>query len=158
MAKFKNWELEFQKLKIGNDQTKCLENWIKNGLDENAIKWAETFGRYLAEKDGNIKELSSSQLRRFFGALKSLQNEILMDSNLQDDPLSSYYKQKLLMLKPQLAYAAARDKNNGYAKIHNFYEVISICIDFVKTKKHFKNFIALVEAIVAYHKVEEEIK
>lgn len=157
MAKFKNWENKFGELRIGQSENDLLEKWITKSIDENMIKWAETFGRYLAEKENNLKELSSSQLRKFFGALKALQNEILMDSDLADDKEISNYKHELLMLKPQLAYAAARAKSD-YAKIHNFHEIISECIDHVQTKKHFKNFISLVEAIVAYHKVEEESK
>lgn len=159
MAKFKNWENKLNKdLKMNEQQQKHhLKKWITESIDENMIKWAEKFGEYLAQKENNLKELSSSQLRKFFGALKALQNEILMDSDLADDKEISNYKHELLMLKPQLAYAAARAKTD-YAKIHNFHEIISECIDYVQTKKHFKNFISLVEAIVAYHKVEEESK
>jgi CRISPR type III-A-associated protein Csm2 len=166
MAKFHNWQFIFKDLGIGLNEKDLLRKWITEKIDENMIKWAEAFGRYLAKRNevakkekGNeekkLTELSSSQLRKFFGALKSLQNEILMDNNLNDEHEISGYKHQLLMLKPQLAYAAARAKSE-YSKIHNFHEVISQCIDFVKTKKHFKNFISLVEAIVAYHKVQEE--
>lgn len=155
MAKFNNWERKFNELKIGENEKQLLEKWITDNIDEKLITWAETFGRYLAIKENNLKELSSSQLRKFFGALKSLQNEILMDSELNDDSPIINYKQHLIMLKPQLAYAAARAKSD-YAKIHNFHEIISACVDHIQFKKHFKNFISLVEAIVAYHKVEEE--
>lgn len=181
MAKFHNWEFEFKKPGLGQGEKDSLksekdflEKWITEGIDEKMIEWAEKFGKYLAklkdiakDKQGNVikiknndqelKELSSSQLRKFFGALKALQNEILMDLGLQDNSEITKYKHQLIMLKPQLAYAAARAKSD-YAKIHNFHEIISKCIDHVKTKKQFKNFISLVEAIVAYHKVEEESK
>lgn len=155
MAKFHNWEHKFKELGLGQNQNDLLKKWITESIDDNMIKWAEKFGRYLAVKENNLKELSSSQLRKFFGALKALQNEILMDLDLQDNSEITKYKHQLIMLKPQLAYAAARAKSD-FAKIHNFHEIISECIDHVKTKKQFKNFISLVEAIVAYHKVEEK--
>jgi len=59
------------------------------------------------------------------------------------------------MLKVQLAYANGRDKKEGgtnKTKICYFYEKLSSAIDFIDTKEHFKNFVNVVEAIVAFHK------
>lgn len=117
--------------------------WIKNGIDEQAIKWAEEFGKEL--NTGNDKQkLSTSQLRKFFGAIRRLQSK---GFNYNSD------KREILRLKPMLAYAKgkAEERNKGN-KIALFYQEISKAIDAVKDENTFTNFIDLVEAIVAYHK------
>jgi CRISPR type III-A-associated protein Csm2 len=55
-----------------------------------------------------------------------------------------------------LAYAVGRTK--GKSKIKDFYEVMCVAIDSVTQEEHFKNFIKIFEAIVAYHKAAEEGK
>ncbi|MCS6968716.1 MAG: type III-A CRISPR-associated protein Csm2 [Cytophagales bacterium] len=123
--------------------------WICNGIQNSeAIEWARNFAKHLLEGD-NRKKLTTSQLRRFFGQLKRLQ---AMGYDHED-------KQHLLMLKPQLAYAAGRaDKD---AKIRDFARVLERMITEVEkatseedAKKRFQNFVNLTEAIVAYHKIE----
>jgi len=142
------------------------EDWIKNGItDEEPIRWAEEFGIYLARKgdeakyaNGEIKKrktkngekpitrnpLTTSQLRKFFGEVKRLQ-------------LLDYKKAKsdILLLKPKLAYAVGRAKDED-AKIHDFYEVITDALSYVQDQKSFENFINLFEAIVAFHKAAED--
>jgi len=58
------------------------------------------------------------------------------------------------MLKAQLAYANGRDKKLGknQTKIDVFYNELSSAIDYIQNEKHFRNFVNIVEAIVAYHK------
>lgn len=178
--KFSNWQIQYNEWNKNKDnptREDRLKTWITKGVDKDAIEWAEIFGRYLAQKDEyalnennqvikikknneykeqKLNPLSSSQLRKFFGAIKSLQNQILMDNQLKEDSdLPQQFKKEILMLKPKLAYAVARAKSD-FAKIHNFYDVMATCIDSIQTKQHFKNFISLLEATVAYHKVEEE--
>jgi len=141
-----NQSIQYPKVKL-----KDHPEWITNQITDETIQWCESFGKYLAcetHKDKFPKNgLTSSQLRRFFGALKRI-------------AIYGYSKEeyvKLLRLKPMLAYAVGRDKDEkGYNKtrISNFYEEISTAIDLMKDKgeKEFKNFIQIVEAIVAYHK------
>jgi CRISPR type III-A-associated protein Csm2 len=131
-----------------------LENkpeWITESINDETIQWCENFGKYLAGKlhqnKFEIKPLTSTQLRRFFGALKRLS-------------IYGYSSQKyheLLRLKPMLAYAVGRDKDDrkfNKTGIFIFYEEITSAIDLMKGKgeKEFKNFVHIVEAIVAYHK------
>lgn len=121
-------------------------NWITspNGITQEAIDWAEKFGKYLAKND-SFKKLSTSQLRKFFGQLKRMQAVGFDEKNKTD----------LYMLKAQLAYANGRDKNErgqNKTKICHFAETLSEAIDQVQTKEHFKNFVNIVEAIVAFHK------
>lgn len=145
---------------------KIKREWIKdritNDYPDGTIPWAKEFGTYLARKDDiaykdkNLtipklknkwkvkrKELTTNQLRKFFGEVKRLQTF----KNLPEEELA--------MLKPKLAYAVARVGDED-AKINDFYEVMQEGIDMVSDKEEFKNFIKIFEAIVAYHKAAEE--
>lgn len=116
---------------------------IKEEVTVKTVKFAEDFGRYLAQKEGG-EPLTSSQLRKFFGEVKHQQ-------------MKGYIESEFVMLKPKLAYAVGRAKKNS--KIKDFYDVMSDAIDKVTQssdkKKAFKNFISVFEAIVAYHKKYE---
>ena len=114
------------------------------------VQFAERFGKYLAEKEEQAEPLTTSQLRKFFGEVKRQQ-------------MTGYDDTEFVMLKPKLAYAVGRAKQNGrrdrHQKIEDFYMVMADAIDKVETSsnkhKAFKNFITAFEAIVAYHKAEE---
>ena len=87
--------------------------------------------------------------RKFFGEVKRQQT-------------IGYQESSFILLKPKLAYAVGRVKDGRkYYKIEDLYYVLSNAIDIVvspETKdkeKAFRNFIAFFEAIVAYHKSEE---
>jgi CRISPR-associated protein Csm2 len=153
-----------------------LKEWIKEKItNDGTVAWAEKFGNHLAskncpvlengsikykkdksgkiiEKNGeklflNRKELTTTQLRRFFGEVKRIQAKGF-------DPKE---KVEFILLKPKLAYAVARVKDE-HAKIHDFYKVLAPAIDIVETEQDFKRFIQIFEAIVAYHKAAEESK
>lgn len=135
-----------------------VKTGIIEGITKGTIDFAKNFGHYLAKDESEEKngkkitscgKLTTSQLRKFFGAVKRLQT-------------TGYNESSFLMLKPQLAYAVGRAKNgNNNNKIKDLYEVLSVAIDTVvdnETKNpdiYFKNFIAIFEAIVAYHKEKE---
>lgn len=116
---------------------------IKEEVTVKTVKFAEDFGRYLAQKEGG-EALTTSQLRKFFGEVKHQQ-------------MKGYIESEFVMLKPKLAYAVGRVKKNS--KIKDFYDVMSDAIDKVTQssdkEKAFKNFISVFEAIVAYHKKYE---
>ena len=130
--------------------------WIRTdiGLGKEPIEWAQLFGTYLAHRDKKEKlnELSTSQIRRFFGQIKRLQAKGYTQESRSD----------LLMLKPQLAYAVGRDKKKSRrgwnGKIAEFYHEIHKAIEAIedqsiqKEQQYFKNFVNLLEAIVAYHR------
>ena len=116
------------------------------------VAFAEEFGTYLATNDDDKKEaaLTTSQLRRFFGEVKSQQ-------------LTDYDETAFAMLKPKLAYAVGRARKNGkgfYQKIEDLYTVLTDAIDHVISSPDHelarKNFITIFEAIVAYHKKFEK--
>lgn len=134
--------------KTGKELLPC---WIKTGADKAMVKFAEEFAKHLAnsQNESNVESLTTSQLRKFFGAIKQLQQQ-------------SYNESDFVMLNPKLAYAVGRAKQsnkNKILRIGDFKEVISSAIDEVckceeKMKPTaFRNFIKFFEAIVAYHKV-----
>ncbi len=151
-------------------ENQLKKEWItddKSWSDGSPITWAKDFGKFLAKKGDtdkdnpnerlsgfscSLEKLTTSQLRKFFGALKRLQAE----------GFNPEKKIKLLMLAPQLAYAVGRDKKKdtqtkqmtSQTKIEFFAKEISNAISFVQDSENFKNFINLVEAVVAYHKSE----
>ena len=136
---------------------------ITDKVTDATVKFAQRFGSYLGtdskktvtDKNGRSKELkeaklTTNQLRKFFGEVKRQQ-------------MSGYDETDFVLLKPKLAYAVGRAKDE-HAKINDFYFVIASAIDKVKaptkeeSEKRFKNFIKIFEAIVAYHKAAEESK
>lgn len=124
------------------------EKWIHNGITDEAIQWADEFGRNMSEGvDKVIGALTTSQLRKFFGELRRIDTDL--DRKIGDLP----------MLKPMLAYAVGRDKNDkgmNKTKIGEFGKEISKGLNAIREGEHrksdFKNFVKLFEAIVAYHK------
>jgi CRISPR type III-A-associated protein Csm2 len=124
---------------------------IQEKVTATTVQFAEKFGNYLAEKEDQAEPLTTSQLRKFFGEVKRQQ-------------MTGYDNTEFVMLKPKLAYAVGRAKQNGrkgkYQKIEDFYSVMADAIDKVEAStdkpKAFKNFITAFEAIVAYHKSAEK--
>lgn len=125
---------------------------IQNKVTDVTVQFAERFGKYLAVDDYDSESLTTSQLRKFFGEVKRQQM------------LKEFNETEFTMLKPKLAYAVGRAKQNGKKnkaqKIEDFYTVITDAIDKVLNStdrpKAFKNFITAFEAIVAYHKAAEK--
>lgn len=127
------------------------KEWITDKIDQDTVKWASEFGTQLAKnkadttgKELRDTKLTTSQLRKFFGEVKRQQ-------------AIGYNSTDFILLKPKLAYAVGRTKKTD-SRMHDFYKTMSEAIDTVENKTHFKNFIKLFEAIVAYHKAAEESK
>ncbi len=170
----KNLTKEFGEGLLSNSE---IEKAIAEGISSATIVFAEMCGTYLAlpdtkvkkDKCGNVerdkwgkprfdnvgKEMTTSQLRKFFGEVKRQQ-------------ISGYKEGPFVMLKPKLAYAVGRAKKDlkgeEYTKLQFFYAIIAKAVDVtveeerVGKKLAFKNFISLFEAIVAYHKAAEITK
>jgi|DewCreStandDraft_4_1066084.scaffolds.fasta_scaffold249565_1 CRISPR-associated protein Csm2 len=120
-----------------------------DGIKEKDLAEIRDFGAYLTRsekyEDNNgkkkeIKPMTYSQIRRFFGALKRIQFDF------------EKLKGEIILLEPKLAYAVGRDDNK--TKIKYFYDAISPLLKEINEDKNkYENFVHLVEAIVAYHKV-----
>ena len=123
---------------------------ITGKITTKTVEFAKEFGSYLGTdvKNGfkdEAAKLTTNQLRKFYGEVKRQQ-------------MHGYSETDFVLLKPKLAYAVGRTNTNRKSKITDFYEIMSIAIDEVKSEAHFKNFIKIFEAIVAYHKAAEEKK
>jgi len=104
------------------------------------IKECKEFGCQLAKE----KKMSTTQLRNAYGAMKKL--EMLgWDASIQS---------KLLMIKPRLAYAAARP--NAPKGMRDLSRVMADAIDAVCNEKDFQRFCNFFEATVAYFKAAEK--
>lgn len=97
---------------------------------EPLVTAAESLGQKLA------RNLKTSQIRKVYGAVKKIQ---MSDEFRQND---------LIMLKPKLAYAAARND-----AVMDLKEALTQAIDQVgDDPQKFKNFVDFFEATLAYHK------
>jgi CRISPR type III-A-associated protein Csm2 len=127
-------------------QKKLDPKWIREGIKDETIEWAKSFGEFLQRKD-KTNPLTTTQIRKFFGELKRIQGN------------TDLYGEDVPMLKAKLAYAVGRDmsKRHGkitYSKLKEFYEELETGINAVRVneKTDINNLVKLVEAIVAYHK------
>lgn len=104
------------------------------------VSYADRLGKKLKEED-----LKASQIRAVFEEVRQI--EALW---LQDEEKALY---RVHLLKPKLAYRAARSKN-GVPTLKN---VLTVAIDLVVEKRElakerFRRFTEFFEAIIAYHK------
>jgi CRISPR-associated protein Csm2 len=124
--------------------------WIEKSLDKEAISFAEKFGKYLIQKTEKKKPLTSNQIRNFFGEVRRIQQKGVLSE-----------KTAFLLLRPKLAYAA---KRAGNISANDFKEVMEKAHNLVmevenndeEFEKRFKNYVDLLEAILAYHKAYDE--
>ena len=100
---------------------------VKGG--EPLVTAAESLGRKLARK------LKTAQIRKVYSAVKKIQMS------------REFNRNELIMLKPKLAYAAARNEDVEGLKV-----ALTEAIDHVDDNDKFKNFVDFFEAILAYHK------
>jgi len=95
---------------------------------EPLVAEAEVLGRKLA------RNLKTSQIRKVYSAVKKIQME-------------GFNRNELIMLKPKLAYAAARKSEVAVLR-----DRLTEAINEVDNEEKFKNFVDFFEAILAYHK------
>ena len=105
-----------------------ISDIIENG-GEPLVTAAEILGRKLA------RSLKTSQIRKVYGAVKKIQMS------------EEFNRNELIMLKPKLAYAAARKP-----EVEGLKDTLTKAINEVDDDKKFKNFVDFFEAILAYHR------
>ncbi len=108
--------------------------WIAVGANDELVQFAEKIGKAMA--DGG---LTNSKIRSIYGEIKRIQ------SGEFEKLKSSFY-----LLKPKVAYALGRDKNNKGLQL--FKAVFDKCYADVKDKQTYENFCNFIEAMLAYHK------
>ena len=96
---------------------------------EPLVTAAENLGRKLA------RNLKTSQIRKVYGAVKKIQMS------------EEFNRNELIMLKPKLAYAAARKP-----EVEDLKDALTQAINQVDNNEKFKNFVDFFEAILAYHR------
>ncbi len=115
----------------GSRQSYTLPPNVVEEGGEALVEAAEALGEKLA------RSLKTNQIRKVYGAVKKIQ--------MSDE----FRRNDLIMLKPKLAYAAAR--NRGVTPLK---EALTQAIDKVgDDPQRFKNFVDFFEATLAYHKV-----
>jgi len=102
------------------------------------VKHAEEFGPYLKNQ-----RLETNQVRKFLDAVNQLKITLVQENDF------SKIETEVVLLKPKLVYAAARQKS---AK--PLSDVMSVAIDKVVSKEDFYRLVQLIESIIAYHKAE----
>lgn len=115
-------------------KNKFLVSWIENGADEALPDDAEFMGKAMADN-----KLTSSKIRSVYGEIKRIQmGEFAKEK-------SSFY-----LLRPKVAYAVGRDKENiGLQLFKLVFDKSAKCVKDEDTFLHFANFM---EAVLAYHR------
>lgn len=106
------------------------------------VEYGEILGAFLVGSD-----LKTSQIRKFLDGIRQLENKVNKD--MRDEAFSN---EELILLKVQLAYAAARED-----KVEPFKRVVNAAIDKVSAGGRegyddFRKLVKFVEAVIAYHK------
>jgi CRISPR-associated protein Csm2 len=91
------------------------------------------------------KGLKPAQIRRLYGPVVRMR----MEARPQWD-LTEQMRGELLLLKPKLAYTAAREEESK-----KLTDALDACIDQVENGQHLKAFCDFFEAYVGYHKQHE---
>lgn len=134
----------------GNIKQTIVDNI--NGLDHlsdygirDLVTHASEFGPYLKQQ-----RLETNQIRKFLDAINRVKAQ-LIEANQSEgtQPLPSEVEDEIVLLKPKLAYAAARQK-----AALPLSDVMSAAIDKTKNFKDFDRLVQFIESIIAYHKAE----
>lgn len=115
---------------------------LKDGLKTYDIRalvnHAEKFGPYLKQQ-----RLETNQIRKFLDAINRLKSVLAQENDF------AKIETEVVLLKPKLAYAAARER-----AAKPLSQVMSKAIDKVETKEDFERLVQFIESIIAYHKAE----
>lgn len=106
----------------------------------------------LAEEMGEMYQGNKTQVRKIYNDIKKIQHD--WKAKKENDENVDEVLNQLHLLKPKIAYAAARKKNMRKLK-----EDLEKIINNLKPKqKDIKNFFELMEAFIAYHAYYSEVK
>lgn len=126
------WENEIRKIKTEFQQVNNLEEISA----ETIVKNADKVGKIL--KDIGLK---TTQIRKFLDGVRRLDHTFEKGKN--------FNKNSVVLLRPKLAYAAGRNKHT----VGPLFDVLDPVIKAGSySYKSFKNLLAFIEGIVAYHK------
>ncbi len=107
------------------------------------VDTAKKLGKDISDKKYGV---TTSQIRKVFSTVKKIQMKIQLGEKFQQN--------ELILLKPKLAYVAARASKDREEKTKKLINVLIEAIDIVDNETKFQNFVSFFEAILAYHKAE----
>lgn len=100
------------------------------------VKDSAKFGTYLRSQ-----RLETNQVRKFLDAVNRIKADLTEKVNFKE------IEAEIVLLKPKLAYAAARQK-----AAKPLSDVMSAAIDKVHSFEDFHRLVQFIESIIAYHK------
>ena len=130
--------------------------WIKEGIDDDCIQFMEDFGFMLCDKRDERDRfpgrsaVTISQIRNIFGEVKRIEVKLDLEGNKWPG-----LRQSFRMLKPKIAYSAARViSRRRSSKMNEFKDLLEKAHSAVGDDHNtFFRFSQLLEGIIAYHKV-----
>jgi CRISPR-associated protein Csm2 len=126
-------------------------NYLKDYPIRTLVQQAEALGYHLKEQ-----RLETNQIRKFLDAINQIKYILALDDDEkvknakpeeQEKLRFSKIETEIVLLKPKLAYAAARQN-----AVKPLNEVMKFAIDKVKSSEDFYRLVQFIESIIAYHK------
>lgn len=134
-----------------NEIGKILDEIGKlNMLKDLSIKLIADENGYADQIAHTLRNMKTAQLRRFFGAIKSIERTIEEDNS---EKAWGEVEAEFYLLKPKIAYAKGRKLIP-----EEFYQVLKVSLNKINVGtnedkiENFKRFVKFLESIVAYHK------
>lgn len=112
---------------------------------------AEDKGRDFVQKHG----INTNQVRNIFGAIVKMRNDY--DNGKKGEKYQDI-RREMILLKPKLAYAAAKQQEKMGPFMDTFTRLIDLVENSKDQEKAASSFFEFFEAVVAYHKFYEEKK
>jgi CRISPR type III-A-associated protein Csm2 len=129
-------------LKGGYLKTTAGGQWVVQ--EDLMTTHAQAYGELFASRDRNV-QVSSSQLRAFYGDVKALEQKIAQGGEGAFERF--YYLVK--MLKSKASYV--QGKRSGGRVSEAFRDYIHKCVDAIKTEEDFKAFLKFFESTVGFY-------
>jgi len=142
---FSGREQQPQKVGLKADEQAQLDQIVKEGDALTTITWADTIGQALVQNN-----LTTSQIRNFFGEVRQIQLAWEQDSN-------AAFRRAVLLI-PKIGYHAKRARGSAQRGMAELERVLVPALETVATAKpeqrqtYYTNFVDFFEAILAYHK------
>ena len=105
---------------------------------------AQAFGELFASRDRRV-QVSSSQLRAFFGDVKALEKKIPIGDQ---EAFERFYYQ-IMMLKSKASYVQGKKSGGRVSKA--FRDYIHKCVDAIVTEQDFRAFLKFFESTVGFY-------
>ena len=103
---------------------------------DSIVDFGDKLGRFLA----NRVRLKTNQIRRFLDAVSRIKAESTLQMKVD-------FRERAILLKPQLAYAAGRQD-----EVKPLMIALAPCVDRVWDRADFESFTRFLDSILAYHR------